>query len=151
MARKVICQFCRQKDDKENMIKFHDKYYHTNCKKLIDDREKAIDLFYTYTHSLCLKKELYNVFSIIKKQQHLNESDILYVMEYIVRNKCKLNFPMGIRYYVDKAMKDKTIKEKLEIQKQKELENLQNEIIDTEVINKKYKKEESDISDIIDI
>ena len=133
------------------MIKFHDKYYHTNCKKLIDDREKAIDLFYTYTHSLCLKKELYNVFSIIKKQQHLNESDILYVMEYIVRNKCKLNFPMGIRYYVDKAMKDKTIKEKLEIQKQKELENLQNEIIDTEVINKKYKKEESDISDIIDI
>lgn len=107
MARKVICQFCKSKSDKENMTKVNNKYYHMECKELIDNREKAINLFYQYTGSLCLKKELYNIFSMIKKQQGLDENDILYLMEYIVKNKCKLNYPMGLRYYVDNAMKDK--------------------------------------------
>lgn len=102
----IKCQYCQSKSEKETMIFDNKKYYHIECKKQKDCRDMALDLFYSYTKSLALKQNVYMIFSKIKSMGFKDE-DVLYIMQYIEKNKLKLNYPPGILYYVDRAIKDR--------------------------------------------
>lgn len=81
------------------------EYYHEECLNLKNARERTVELFYQYTGSL----EPIKMINIAFKQmaeQGLNEKEILYVMEYIIKNKCVLNYAMGIKYYATPAIKE---------------------------------------------
>ena len=114
----IKCQYCQSKSAKEQMLYVDKKYYHNECKVQKDCRDMALDLFYSYTKSLALKQNVYMIFSKIKSMGFKDE-DVLYIMRYIVKNNLKLNYPPGILYYVDRAIKDreyeKNYKKKQEI------------------------------------
>ena len=81
----------------------------------------------------------------------LTGSDILYTMKYIVNNNMKLNFAMGILYYIDNAMREK----KREQEQAKQNEIVMQNVSKMKIIPLSHKKEEikseSDISDLFDI
>lgn len=135
----VKCKHCGVKEDKSMMVKIKkgsvEYYSHPTCeiayendklekerakseKKIKEEEDKtyrecAINLFYEYTKSLS-PIALVNVAFKKCKEKGLNYKDILYTMEYIVKNKMVLNYPMGILYYIDRAMKDKKELERIE-------------------------------------
>ena len=112
--RQVKCRYCGSQglvSEMELNIRAsktgrqYKEYYHEECLELKNARDKAVDLFYQYTSSL----EPIKMINIAFKQmieQGLNEKEILYVMEYIIKNKCVLNYAMGIKYYATPAIKE---------------------------------------------
>ena len=170
----VKCKHCGLKSDKSIMIKIEKgstKYYaHEECeirvaqeklnmeklkqeKKIQKEfdkecRKRSVDLFYEYTESLA-PITLVNLAFKKCKEKGLTNKDILYTMEYIVKNKMVLNYPMGILYYIDRAMRDKR-----EVDKIEKANNivLKSEIKFIPLINKRNDKKidnESDISDFL--
>lgn len=114
----VKCQFCSKKDEKDNMVKVEkvsdsgsktNKYYHKECLSLLKDKKEAVDKFYEYTGYLDPIVTLYVAFKKMKAKG-LDEHDILYTMNYIIETNGVLNYPMGLLYYLDRAMKDKKYK-----------------------------------------
>lgn len=123
---KVKCKYCGEKQEKAEMELYiresksgrrYREYYHPECLSLKQSRQKATDLFYEYTGSLEPKKMLNTAFKQMK-EQGMNEHEILYTMQYIVKNNCVLNYAMGIKYYATPAIKEyKSRKNFLEKQK----------------------------------
>ncbi|MGJ0846484.1 hypothetical protein ACR77J_07340 [Tissierella praeacuta] len=110
----VKCRYCENKGTK-NEMKLHIKvsatgrrykeYFHEECFALKESRDKAVKLFYEYTQSLEPIKMINTAFKQMR-DQGINEHQILYIMEYIVKNKCVLNYAMGIKYYATPAIKE---------------------------------------------
>ena len=156
----VKCQFCNIKREKDKMDcettespttgKKSNKYYCPECKKLLKSRNEALEKFYSYTGSLLLQNQVYTAFKKMK-DKGLNEHDILCVMDYIIENKHVLNYPMGMLYYIDRAMKDKRIKEQQRKSKEKILQSKTKPITIIKDIPKEPKQvDEMDISDFLD-
>lgn len=128
------------------------EYYHSECLSLKQSREKAINLFYNYTGSLEPKKMVNTAFKQMR-DQGMNEHEILYTMEYIIKNNCVLNYAMGIKYYATPAIKEyKSRKNFLEKQKTKQKKNTSIGIVtDCSKLNiKKLKiEDELDVSDFL--
>ena len=107
--RDVVCQYCKVKDNKDNMVFVQNnkikKYYHSRCLELKKSRDEAIEIFYDYTKSLEPIKKLYDVFNKIKNKG-MNEEQILYLVKYVRDNNRVLNYPHGLLYYLDAAIKD---------------------------------------------
>lgn len=170
----VKCKHCGLKSEKSIMIKIEKgstKYYvHEECEirvaqeksdaeKLKQEKKKqeeidkayhkrSVDLFYEYTQSLA-PITLVNLAFKKCKEKGLTNKDISYTMEYIVKNKMVLNYPMGVLYYIDRAMRDKR-----EVDKIEKTNNIvsKSEIKFIPLINKKNDKKidnESDISDLL--
>lgn len=128
------------------------EYYHEECLELKNARDKAVELFYQYTSSL----EPIKMINIAFKQmveQGLNEKEILYVMEYIIKNKCVLNYAMGIKYYATPAIKEYRSRQKFLLnQKINQEKNNSIGIITEESKSEKPKvkmEDDLDISDFI--
>lgn len=111
---KVKCKYCGEAHIKSEMVlhtrttssgRQYREYYHSECLKLKQARDKAVDLFYKYTESLEPIKMVNIAFKQLK-DQGVNEHEILYIMEYIAKNQCVLNYAMGIKYYATPAMKE---------------------------------------------
>ena len=111
---KVKCKHCGVSNEKEEMHlsarrsnsgKEYREYYHPECLSLKESREQAIKLFYEYTGSLEPMKMI-NVAFKQMKDLNVNEHEILYTMEYIIKKKCVLNFAMGIKFYANAAVKE---------------------------------------------
>lgn len=119
MGRQVKCHHCEKKDDKDNMIQYKNKNYHKECGEIVESRDKLIELFYNYTDSFEQKKNIYLAIGLIKKKfdNRLDERDLLFTMEYIIENNCKLNYFNGISYYVNMAMKSKKESNKPQVRK----------------------------------
>lgn len=99
------------------------EYYHPQCMELKRARDRAVDLFYEYTGSLEPIKMVNIAFKQLK-DQGLSEHEILYVLKYIIKNRCVLNYAMGIKYYATPAIKEYRSKhnfiQKQELNKQKD-------------------------------
>lgn len=107
---KVKCKYCNEKDEKDLMVYIEKngkkEYFHRPCLRYKTDRDEALKLFYEYTGSYEMQSKVYHAFKQIRNKG-LTDSDVLYIMQYIIKNKCVLNYPIGMMYYVDRAMKDK--------------------------------------------
>lgn len=142
----VKCKYCGEKSQKSEMLcveKGATKYYiHESCdiakqqernikeiekmnkKKDVEDnkkyRDEAISIFYDYTKSL---EPIMMLNVAFKKciEKGLTMEDVRDTMLYIVKNKCVLRFPMGILYYIDRAMKEKKEVEKINKQNERNI------------------------------
>lgn len=107
--QKVMCQYCKIKDDKEIMVVESNmktkKYFHEQCLHMKKSRDEAVKIFYEYTKSLEPLVKVYDAFKKIKNKG-INEEQVLYLVQYVRDNKCVLNYPYGLLYYLDAAMKD---------------------------------------------
>lgn len=88
------------------------KYYHKECLKMKNDRDEAVQIFYDYTKSYEPLKKVYDAFKRIKSKG-INETQILYLIKYIRDNNKILNYPHGLLFYLDEAMKDYNKNKKL--------------------------------------
>lgn len=169
---KVKCKHCQIKEDKSLMIKVRkgsaEYYAHLSCENLYEESKKekervkleqkmkeeedkhdrlyAVNLFYEYTQSLA-PITLLNLAFKKCKEKGLTYKDISYTMDYIVRNKMTLNFPMGILYYIDRAMKDKKEVDRI----QKNNNRVSYAPIKFMPLNKKIHAEVNNDSDISDL
>jgi len=156
----VKCQYCKEKAEKVKMEciekqsgnKIVRKYYHKDCYKKKQARDLAKDKFIKYTGFLGVESQIYVAFKKIK-EKGLDEYDILYTINYIINNQHVLNFPMGLLYYIDRAMRQKHKEAEILAEKERVIKNLSNVKIkplkyrnDTE---KQEQKNEFDISDYI--
>ena len=151
--RKVKCQYCGGFEDKNLMVTDPNcaskptKYYHSECLVHKNNRKKALDLFYSYTESYEMSSAVYLVFKKIR-DKGLTDTDVLYIMEYVAKNKCVLRYPMGLLYYVDKAMKDKKERERAD-KFDERISSVPIRIAPLRQKTEQTKDEESDISDLI--
>ena len=106
---KVTCQYCKTKENKDEMVYEEKqnikKYYHQHCLNMKKNRDEAVGIFYEYTKCLEPVKKVYDAFKRIK-MKGMNEEQILYLVKYVRDNRCVLNYPHGLLYYLDAAMKD---------------------------------------------
>jgi hypothetical protein len=150
----VKCKYCSEKVEKEDAVymekgktKKTKHYYHKKCMEQQNAKDSALSLFYEYTGSLVLQSQVYVAFKKCR-EKGLLDTDILYTMEYISKNKMVLNYPMGILYYIDRAMKEKRQHEKVI----KQNERLISSPIKIMPLSMKRDKKERDVSvDISDI
>ena len=110
------CQYCPDKilTESDRVVEISGdvkKSYHKECFEQRNAKAKALDLFYQYTGSLVMQNMVYLAFKKAR-EKGLTDKDILYTMEYIIKTKSVLNYPMGILYYLDRAMKEKAEQEK---------------------------------------
>lgn len=154
--KQIKCQYCSKKGNKDDMcLDTHitksgntvNKYYHKKCLHLKNCRDRAINIFYEYTKSLEPKQKLYTVLKQIK-EKGIDEEGILYTMQYIEDNKCVLNYPHGILYYLDNAIKEY---KKYQSRKKDEKRNVAKSKEDVTIISnsiiKNTTNDELDISD----
>lgn len=151
----VKCRYCSEKVEKikalyleKGKTKKVKYYYHKACLKLQEDRDSALDLFYTYTGSLVLQSQVYSAFKKCR-EKGLTDSDVLYTMKYISENKMVLNYPMGILYYIDRAMKDKKLKDNVKKQNKRLITSPIKIMPLSMKRNKKERDDSFDISDIL--
>lgn len=123
----VKCKFCSAKSEKEEMVcienmssggKVARRYYHKDCLKKLKARDEAKEKVIEYTGFLGTDAQIYVAFSKAKAKG-LDEIDILYTIDYIIKNKCVLNYPMGLLYYIDRAMREKRKEKEIQEKKQK--------------------------------
>lgn len=107
---------------------------------------EAADIFYNYTGSLATKFQLNTAFKAMK-DIGMTEEDILYTMNYIVRNKCVLNYPMGIRFYADRARIERRTIEANETAQNKNMtkSSAAGIVVENERIIKKTSRKEDDL------
>lgn len=150
----VKCKFCLEKKDRDGMecvqkgkVK---SYYCPECLKLLNSRDRALELFYSYTQSLVPTSQVYLAFSKLR-EKGLTHHDVLYIMEYVIKTNSKLNYPMGLIYYADKAIRQKKSEEQIKLQKEKVLNTIHKTptIIENKIKFEKSVNDESDISDFL--
>jgi len=123
----VKCKFCSNKNDKEQMecVKKGkvNNYYCPKCLIDIKTRDEIINKFYEYTNSLVVISQVYLAINKLKEKK-LTYDDILYIMDYVINNKCVLNYPAGLAFYADRAIKQKRELDKIKEQKEKVLKSI---------------------------
>ena len=129
MARQVKCKYCETKNDKDKMdLVIHKsdsgrEYKHYYCKekkcfKRKLSKDEFVKIFYEYTKSQAMPREVYKVFNKMMSNG-LSEFKCLYVIKYIRDRKKGLNHPWGMMHYVNDAM----IEFRKQLQKRREQRN----------------------------
>ena len=114
MARPVKCKYCqttRSKDEMELILhrssggKEYKHYYckEKKCYKRKLCKDDFVKIFYEYTNSQVMPKDVYKVFNKMMSNG-LNEFKCLYVIKFIRDRKKGLNYPWGMMHYVNDAM-----------------------------------------------
>ena len=150
--RSCKCKYCGQQIESElekTTIKVGkvNHNYHNDCYEQQLARDKALSLFYDYTGSLVMQNMVYLAFKKAR-EKGISDKEILYTMQYIVNTKSVLNYPMGILYYLDRAMKNKAEEEKRE-KANRQIEGKTIRIMPITQRKQEEKKDDYDISDLI--
>jgi len=112
---------------KDAYIKANNRYYHTQCKieedkaKQRSKEEKAdIALFLDLWNKHISNTVNYGMLRKIINEylmRGVSSEYLLFVLQYVIANRCTLNYPNGFKYYVDRK-EIKSAFEKQQLQKQ---------------------------------
>ena len=87
-------------------------YYHKDCFQSKEDVQYIKNLWISHISQTVSIPLLYKViYEYIERG--VSSEYLVFVLEYVVKNHCKLNYPLGFKYYID----DPEIKKKFDSQK----------------------------------
>jgi len=82
-------------------------FYHQDCNKEKRDMMLIRDMWTKHISDTVVFSQLNKTLNELLDLPSVTSSYLVFVMEYIIANKCNLRYPNGFRYYVDKqAIKD---------------------------------------------
>lgn len=105
--RTRVCKYsnCKHDDkihiDKEPFVKGKDGFYHEDCYKDKTDLQLFRSLWCENISSTVVMSELNSILKQLLSKKGVSVDYLLFVLEYVINNKCNLHYPAGFRYYVD--------------------------------------------------
>lgn len=123
MAKKAdikICRYdkCEHPEKKVNIAEEEfvangRKYYHSECwakfekeeqaeNKLKADIQLIKNMWIENISSTVVISQLYLEINKLVRDRKIDSEYIIFVLDYCIKNKCKLRYPGGLKYYVDK-------------------------------------------------
>lgn len=113
----ICCyKYCRHVGKKitgdDEFVSSGKKFYHKDCFQAKEDIQYIKNLWLSNISQTVSIPLLYKVINEYV-ERGVTTAYIAFVMEYIIRNHCKLNYPPGLRYYIDNADIKKKYEKKL--------------------------------------
>jgi len=108
---------------KEEGIKYNNKYYHSECLKIVKDKQEIVRLYLEQINpnetKAMLNKSIYQLIH----QKGYSSDYVLFIINYTIKNQIKLNNPFGLHYVVTNTEAIKQYKEQILRQKAKIIED----------------------------
>lgn len=123
MARKAdikTCRYqnCKHRDKQVNIaeqeyVAVGRSYYHADCyvqKDAMDKAEEKLkadiqlikNMWVENISETVVLSQLYLELNKLIRERGISSEYVIFVMDYVIKNKCKLRYPGGLKYYVDK-------------------------------------------------
>lgn len=105
--RTRVCKYinCKHNDkvhiDKEPFVKGKDGFYHDDCYKEKADLQLFRSLWCENISSTVVFSDLNRILNQLMSRKGVTVDYLLFVLQYVIDNKCNLRYPAGFRYYVD--------------------------------------------------
>lgn len=105
--RTRVCKYiyCKYNDkvhiDTEPFVKGKDGFYHEDCYKEKADIQLFRSLWCENINSTVVFSDLNKMLSELISKRGISVDYLLFVLQYVIDNHCKLNYPAGFRYYID--------------------------------------------------
>lgn len=87
--------------DSEPFVKEKNGYYHESCFQEKKDMMLIRDLWMKHVSATVVISQLNKVLSELLDIPGVTSGYLVFVMQYVIDNHCKLRYPMGFKYYVD--------------------------------------------------
>lgn len=103
-----VCKYIHCKHDgridieTEPFVKQKDGFYHEDCYKEKTDLQLFRSLWCENISSTVVFSDLNRTLNQLMFEQGVSAEYLLFVLQYIIDHHCKLRYPAGFRYYVDK-------------------------------------------------
>lgn len=96
------CKFDNQ-IEKGKEIKYKNRYYHLECLKEVQNKEEIRKIYFEHINPSEVVKMVNLAISKLINEKKVDSEYLLFVIKYIVNHKMKVNYPMGLYYYVNNS------------------------------------------------
>lgn len=123
MAKKSDVKICRCADchypekiidtTEDEYVVVNKRYFHSDCydemckaeeseAKLKADIQLIKNMWIENVSDTVVYSQLYMEINRLIRERGISSEYIIFVLDYCIKNKCKLRYPAGLKYYVDK-------------------------------------------------
>lgn len=110
MPRKTrVCKYMRckhggkiQLEDEKYIVSDSGLYFHEDCHQEKCDMALVRDMWVKHVSPTVVHSQLNKVLYELLDLPTVTSGYLVFVMQYIVDNQCKLRYPNGFKYYVDR-------------------------------------------------
>jgi hypothetical protein len=117
-------KYCKSKNTEEELIKIKTKNYHQKCYQEIQNKQKICELYYSNICKTVVYSQLVKTVDNIVNFKLIDSNYLLYIVEYIIRNKKIIHSPLGLHYYINDTRIMKEYTQKLLAQKIKAMDTV---------------------------
>ncbi len=103
-----ICQSLHCRHEKKEIQISQDKYickggayYHEDCFADKQNIQAIKDLWKSHISRTVVINQLYAILNHLIFVDNVPSDFLLFIVRYCIKNKCKLRYPAGLKYYVD--------------------------------------------------
>lgn len=116
LAGARVCRYSKCKHnsninlDNEKYVYIKNNYYHEDCYKEKCDLQLLRDLWVNNISTTVVHSQLNKTLNQLM-ENGVSSDYLVFVLQYVLNNHCKLNYPAGFKYYVDnKNIRDAYVK-----------------------------------------